>query len=163
MNPRLAPLPVTAAEPLALMHRACFPEDPWDAEAFARLLALHGVFGRLAWLGEAPAGFILARDLGEEAEILTLGVLPGMRRCGIGGMLLAAAVTEAGRRCLGSVVLEVAADNEAARRLYGAAGFTRAGTRPRYYRRAGAAIDALILRRPIAAEAGCARPGSVPD
>jgi hypothetical protein len=33
---RVAPLPAGAAEPLALLHAACFPEDPWDAEALAR-------------------------------------------------------------------------------------------------------------------------------
>ena len=52
MSLRIAPLPAGAAEPLALMHRACFPEDPWDAASFARLLALSGVFGYLAWLDE---------------------------------------------------------------------------------------------------------------
>ena len=160
MSPRIAPIPDGAAEPLALMHRACFPEDPWDAASFARLLALYGVFGYLAWLDEprrrrpgddALGGFILARDLGGEAEILTLGVLPRMRRLGVGRALLDAVMAEAGRRRLGSVVLEVAADNAAARRLYGATGFVRVGTRPRYYRRDHGAIDALILRRPIGA------------
>ena len=36
----------------------------------------------------APAGFILARDLGEEAEVLTFGVLPEARRHGVGRALL---------------------------------------------------------------------------
>jgi ribosomal-protein-alanine N-acetyltransferase len=156
MSPRIAPLPDGAAEPLSLMHAACFPEEPWDAFSFERLLALHGVFGYVVWLGEdplddTPAGFVLARDLGGEAEILTLGVLPGMRRVGFGRALLDAVMAEAGRRGIASVVLEVAIDNEAARRLYGATGFIRVGTRPRYYRRSHAAIDALILRRPTKA------------
>ena len=61
MSPRIAPLPAGAAEPLALMHAACFPEDPWDAAAFAQLLALYGVFGYLAWLTatRSPAGFVI--------------------------------------------------------------------------------------------------------
>lgn len=150
MTRQLAPLPQGAAEPLSLMHRACFPEDPWDAAAFERLLALYGVFGYLAWEGEAPAGFILVRDLGAEAEILTFGVLPGMRRSGIGRALLDAAVARAGRRGIGTVVLEVAADNEAARRLYDAMGFVQVGRRPRYYRRGQDSADALILRHGIA-------------
>jgi ribosomal-protein-alanine N-acetyltransferase len=156
MRPRLAPIPAGAAEPLALMHASCFPEDPWDAGSFERLLALHGVFGYLAWLDETPideilGGFVLARDLGGEAEILTLGVLPDMRRLGVGRALLNTVVARAGRQGIGSVVLEVAADNEAARRLYGATGFVRVGTRPRYYRREHAVIDALILRLPAGA------------
>jgi ribosomal-protein-alanine N-acetyltransferase len=162
MSPRLAPIPQGGAEPLSLMHAACFPEDPWDAAAFERLLALRGVFGYLAWRGEVPAGFALARDLGGEAEILTLGALPEWRRRGVGRVLLAAVVAQARRRRLGSVVLEVATDNEAARRLYGAAGFIRVGTRPRYYRRNDAAIDALILRLPIGADPDRDRSGGAP-
>lgn len=165
MSPRIAPLPAGAAEPLSLMHASCFPEDPWDAVSFERLLDLYGVFGYFAWLGQDPtdedptensadevgAGFILARDLGGEVEILTLGVLPEMRRLGIGRALLDAIIAQAGRRHIGSVVLEVAADNKAARSLYGATGFVRVGARPRYYLRDRTAIDALILRLPTGA------------
>jgi GNAT superfamily N-acetyltransferase len=85
---RIAPLPVGAAAPLASLHGACFPEDPWDAEALDRILALHGGFGFLAWETDMPIGFALARDLGAECEILTLGVLPACRRRGVGRALL---------------------------------------------------------------------------
>lgn len=163
MTPRLAPLPAGAAEPLSLLHAACFPDDPWDTSAFAQILALHGVFGYVAWLGaaplyETPAGFAVARDLGGEAEILTIGVVPGMRRRGLGRALLGAVVAQArARRCF-SVVLEVAADNAAARRLYEAAGFVRVGMRPLYYRSGGGAIDALILRLATEADQDRAKP-----
>jgi ribosomal-protein-alanine N-acetyltransferase len=145
----VAPLPAGAAEPLAAMHRGCFPDDPWDAAALHRILALTGAFGYLGWQGGAPVGFILVRDLGDEVEILSLGVLPAARRQGIGRALLAALLVEAGRRRVGSVVLEVAAGNGAARRLYAACGFTQVGRRPRYYRSGGDVEDALILRRSI--------------
>jgi [ribosomal protein S18]-alanine N-acetyltransferase len=134
------------------MHRACFPDDPWDAAALERILALSGGFGFLAWQAEEPTGFILARDLGDEVEILSLGVLPGWRRHGSGSALLAAIVGEADRRGIGAVVLEVAADNVAAQRLYAGCGFVQAGRRPRYYRRRDGAADALILRRGIIAK-----------
>jgi ribosomal-protein-alanine N-acetyltransferase len=149
MSLRLAPVPAGAAEPLALMHNACFPDDPWDAGAFAQILALRGVFGYVAWCGETPAGFVVARDLGDEAEILTIGVLPRMRRRGFGRALLDAAVAQAGTRGCGSMVLEVASDNAAARLLYETAGFVRVGTRPRYYCRGRDRIEALVLRLPI--------------
>lgn len=143
----VAAVPAGAAAPLAALHRACFPEDPWDAAALERVLALAGGFGYLAWQADTPAGFILARDLGGEVEILSLGVLPEWRRQGIGGALLAAVIAEAGRRHIGSIVLEVASENEAARRLYAGLGFVPVGRRPRYYRRNGGTADALILRR----------------
>ena len=143
---RVTTLPAAAAAPLADLHGACFPEDPWDAAALQRLLALVGVFGYLAWREDAPVGFALARDLGNEVEILSLGVMAGCRRRGIGRTLLDAVMAEAGRRRRGSLVLEVAAGNTAARRLYAGAGFVQVGRRPRYYRHTPEGGDALILR-----------------
>jgi [ribosomal protein S18]-alanine N-acetyltransferase len=143
---KIAPLPVGAAAPLASLHGSCFPEDPWDAEALDRILALYGGFGFLAWEADMPVGFALARDLGGECEILTLGVTPACRRRGVGRALLCAILDRARRRSIPSIVLEVAADNAAARRLYTAAGFVTVGRRPRYYRRGEETVDALLLR-----------------
>jgi ribosomal-protein-alanine N-acetyltransferase len=61
-------------------------------------------------------------------------------------------IGEAARQGLPSVVLEVASDNAAARGLYAAAGFVMVGRRPRYYRRGGETIDALLLRCPVTSE-----------
>jgi ribosomal-protein-alanine N-acetyltransferase len=152
MSRHITVLPAGAAVPLAAMHRACFPDEPWDAAALGRILALSGGFGYLAWESDSPAGFILARNLGDEVEILSVGVLPAWRRRGIGHALLDAVIADAGRRHLASIVLEVAADNEAARQLYAVFGFVQAGRRPRYYRRTAGAADALILRRGIIGE-----------
>jgi ribosomal-protein-alanine N-acetyltransferase len=150
--PVIVPLPAGAAAALSAMHLAAFPEDPWDAVALERILALSGGFGYLAWQGDAPAGFILARDLGGEVEILSLGVLSAWRRQGIGRALLNSVVAEAKRRRAGSLVLEVAIENAAARLLYAACGFVQVGRRPRYYRRADGRADALILRRAVTGE-----------
>jgi len=151
---RITTLPLTAAAPLALLHRVCFPDDPWDAEAMARVLTLAGCFGRLAWEGGEPCGFVLARDLGDECEILSVGVEPAARRRGTGARLVRAALAEARRRDIPSAVLEVAADNEAARHLYERLGFARVGYRPRYYRRPDGMADALILRLSLGDSAG---------
>ena len=152
MNCAITPLPAGAAEPLALLHAGCFPEDPWDAEALGRILGLSGGFGFVAWQGDMPVGFALARDLGGEGEILSLGVLPDCRRLGVGRLLLRAVTDEAARRRLPSIVLEVADDNTAARALYADAGFIAVGRRPRYYRRSGETVDALILRCSVNSE-----------
>ncbi len=148
----ITPIPTSAALPLSAMHRACFPDDPWDAAALERILAMSGGFGYLAWQGDTPAGFILARDLGGEVEILSLGVVPAWRRGGIGRALVDSVMAEADRRHIGTIVLEVATGNEAARRLYAAVGFVQVGRRPRYYRHTGGQADALILRRGITGE-----------
>ena len=147
MSHRIEELSALPVEPLALLHAACFPDNPWDATAIARIAGLAGCFGLLAWDAETPVGFLLARDLGEECEVLALGVRPQWRRHGVGRALVAALVRAAARRGDGSLVLEVAADNEPAQRLYAAAGFVAVGRRPRYYARPEGAADALILRR----------------
>src|SRR5204862_7594277 len=99
-------LPVAVAAPLAAMHAACFPDDPWDEAAMERILALAGSFGYLAWLDDEPAGFIVARDLGGESEILSLGVMSQRRRQGVATALLAAVTIDAGRRRSAAIVLE---------------------------------------------------------
>jgi ribosomal-protein-alanine N-acetyltransferase len=134
------------------MHAVCFPDEPWSVPALDRILELTGIFGHVAWNGGDPAGFAVARDLGDEAEVIAIGVLPEDRRRGAGRALIEAVIAGAARRRLGSVVLEVAVDNEAARRLYRSCGFLQVGRRPRYYRNKSGITDALILRRCITAE-----------
>lgn len=152
MKQPITPIPTGAAVPLAAMHRACFPEDPWDAPVLERILALSGGFGYLAWQADTPSGFILARDLGGEFEVLSLGVLPRWRRQGIGRGLIDSVVAQAEHGGIASIVLEVATENEPARRLYAALGFVQVGRRPRYYRQMGTGADALVLRRGTASE-----------
>jgi [ribosomal protein S18]-alanine N-acetyltransferase len=152
MSLSITPVPLGAEVPLAEMHRACFPEGPWDAATLERILALAGGFGYLAWRAESPVGFILARDLAGEVEILSVGVLPPWRRRGVGRALMDAVVAKAERDGLGSIVLEVASENAAARRLYAAFGFVQVGRRPGYYRQPEGRVDGLILRRGMTSE-----------
>lgn len=146
MKTRLVPLAAGDAEPLAALHRACFPQEPWDAGALAAIIAVPGSFGYFALEDKSAGGFLLARDLGTEIEILSLGVLPRRRRRGLGQMLIGALFAEAGRRRRGSIVLEVAVGNTPARRLYVAFGFAVVGRRRGYYRTADGLADALIMR-----------------
>ena len=146
MSRHIEPIPPTAMEALAVLHRACFPDDPWEASALGRIMALSGGFGWLAFEDDEPAGFILVRDLGNECEVLSLGVVPFWRRRGIAQTLLQTAIDEAARRDLPSIVLEVAVDNAPAADLYRAAGFVAVGRRARYYNRPDGRVDAMILR-----------------
>ncbi|WP_048858098.1 GNAT family N-acetyltransferase, partial [Acidiphilium multivorum] len=76
------------------------------------------------------------------AEILTIGVAPPARRCGLARALLTVALAAARARGAETVFLEVEADNAAAIALYRAAGFIAAGRRRDYY---GAGRDALLF------------------
>lgn len=81
-----------------------------------------------------------------DAEILTLGVLPALRRRGIGRTLLDAAAGQVRQAGAARLLLEVAANNDAATSLYRQAGFRPLSRRRHYYRRAGSpAVDADVL------------------
>jgi len=132
-------------EALATVHATAF-ERPWDAAAFASLLAQPGVVA----LGEED-GFILIRSVLDEAEILTLAVRPEARRRGYGRSLVEASARHA--RAVGAdrLYLEVAEDNAAALALYQATGFTVTGRRPGYYARPdGPNMAAILLARNLA-------------
>ena len=109
------------AVPLSMLHRACFPEEPWEPRAMAKIMAMAGFFGWIAWEDDDPVGFALALDLGDECEILALGVVPGLAagRDRNGACSRRSATRRCGAAC-DSVLLEVAADNVAARALYAA-------------------------------------------
>lgn len=153
MSRRIEPIPESALEALAILHLACFPDDPWEAGALKRVMALSGGFGWLAFEDEEPVGFILVRDLGNECEVLSIGVMPRWRRRGVAQDLLRTAMEEAVRRGLPSVVLEVAVDNTAASDLYSGSGFVAVGRRARYYQRPDGRVDAMILRLALPREA----------
>lgn len=134
---RAGPLHATA---LSAIHARAFPQDEyWDERIIAGQLSQPGVFGLVA----ASGGMLLARVVLDEAEVLTVAVVPERRQQGLGGALVAAAAKEA--RSLGaeSLFLEVSTRNPAARALYGRLGFTQVGRRRGYY---ADGADALTLR-----------------
>ncbi len=135
---------------MAALHREG-TDDPWSAEAIGSLLAAPGAVALLAESDSGPAGFVLARAAGGEAEILALAVRPARRRCGLGCALVVAAMEHCVRAGAQVLFLEVAVDNAAALGLYRGLGFEDAGRRRGYYGRPGGApADALVLKRGIA-------------
>jgi ribosomal-protein-alanine N-acetyltransferase len=138
------------AAAMAALHAASF-DEPWGTGEFLALLDGPGAFAQLVrepGTG-AVAGFILARAIADEAEVLTLAVDPAHRRAGAGRALVEAAAIVAAAAGARALFLEVASDNDAALALYRAAGFAEVGQRPAYYRRGAGAVDALVLRRDL--------------
>ena len=105
-------------------------------------LGLPGAFGLL----DARGGMVLARVAADEAEILTIAVLPEARRRGLGRALLEATATEAAARGAVALFLEVSAENVPARALYAGHGFVPVGQRRGYY---ADGADALVMRREL--------------
>ena len=134
------------APALARIHASAFPSGAaWSAGTIETLLGLSGVFGL-----HGPGGFILARRILDEAEILTLAVHPEFRRQGLGAALVGTAAMVAATAGARVMFLEVAEANVAAMALYAGAGFERAGLRRDYY---APGLHAWLLRRELVAPA----------
>lgn len=133
----------TDGEVLEAIHRAAFSDaQSWSAAFILAQMALPGTFAIL----DESGGFILARCILEQAEILTLAVAPGIRRRGVASGLLTlvlARVADLGARAM---FLEVSERNGPAQGLYRAHGFTQVGSRPAYYDDGAAA---LVMSRTI--------------
>ena len=140
----LRAVPPEGAAALGRLHAAAF-DRPWPAAEIEALARSPGVCVLAAEDAQGQAlGFVMARRVADEAEILTLAVAPAARRRGVARALVEAAAGLGANR----LFLEVAADNAAARALYAVAGFAEVGRRRGYYPRAdGPAADALVLRR----------------
>jgi len=137
---------------VARIEAATFP-DPWSVRVFAAHLT--DLF-LVAEGQDGVAGYVIARRLSDEAEILNVAVHPSGRGAGIGGALLDACLQELelGGAC--TVFLEVRPSNTAALRLYASRGFRTVGRRRGYY--TVPREDALVLRRDTP-PGGPAQPG----
>ena len=137
---------------VSALHSARFPKA-WGTGEFHSLLSQDPVFGFVArQTNGKPAlcGFVLARHVADEAEILTIAVQPRLGRAGLGWRLMQAAMREAHRRGGESMFLEVDAGNVAAVGLYRKLGFDTVGERKAYYTDAsGAKSTALVMRRDL--------------
>jgi len=94
----------------------------------------------------APGGLLIARNAADEAELLTLGVVPCRRRKGLGRSLLASAIEVLRAGGTRRLFLEVETGNTAALALYRSLGAEEVGRRKAYYAHgADAAIFSLAL------------------
>lgn len=95
-------------------------------------------------------GFLLLRVIGDEAEILSIGVKKRVRRNGIGKYLIEQAKRFSTLHQLRSILLEVAETNRNAFGFYKKQGFLKIGIRNNYYVFSGKnKKNALIMQLPI--------------
>ena len=134
-----------AAAACARIHQACFPQA-WDVEAFQKLLSNPACAVFMAQEAEQPIAMVLLQIVGEEAEIITFGVMPEVRREGIGSGLLWFAEKALGKEGCRKILLEVSADNKAAVTLYERMEYAHIGRRKNYY---GGTIDAVCLSKQL--------------
>jgi ribosomal-protein-alanine N-acetyltransferase len=133
------------ADALAAIHAACFAKN-WSANEIAQFLGAPGCLSFLASMSpqQPPQGFLIVRNAGDEAEILTLAVDPSHRRQGLARALLLAATAALRKAGTKHLLLEVDEANAPARGLYQSLGAIAVGRRPRYYEH-GADADIFSL------------------
>jgi [ribosomal protein S18]-alanine N-acetyltransferase len=91
-------------------------------------------------------GYILATIIGDEAEILSIGVTPDWQRQGVGKRLLQCFFDHGASRNMAKAVLEVAEDNVPALGLYRDFGFAEFGRRKDYYKQGDQKIGAIMMK-----------------
>lgn len=137
---------------IAELHGLRFARK-WSDGEFMSLVLQPNVFGFVvrqtnAFFSKPLAGFVLAREVAGEAEILTVAVSEKFARAGLGWRLMQAAMREATQRGGESMFLEVDSANAAAVALYGKLGFQKVGERPAYYAGPdGTRSTALVMKR----------------
>lgn len=132
----------------------CREASQWPRKEYELLAASrHANDTTPCWIAENDgrvAGFLAARKLTDELEILNLAVAPASRRQGVAGQLLRTAMKWAASEGITKVYLEVRASNTPAKTFYESHGFRATGMRLNYYN--DPADDALLLTAPVDVE-----------
>ena len=147
-NLLLRPFRPADLDTLWRIDQECFP--PGIAYSRAELVHYVKQRGAFTLVGEkdvAIAGYVVAELHGSQGHIVTLDVLPPVRRSGLGSKLMSAAEEHLRAAGCSRVSLETAVDNAAALAFYKRHGYSVVGTIPRYYQNS---LDALRMEKQLA-------------
>jgi [ribosomal protein S18]-alanine N-acetyltransferase len=149
VNATLVPMRRSHIDALMPYEHDMFGTEAWTRGSYRAELAdtrtrhyvaAEGADGELlGWAG--------VRVVADEAEILTVGVVPAARRTGLARRMVQDLLAEAVRRGARVAFLEVRVDNVPARELYTTEGFTELGLRRGYYD--GGRVDAVTMRKEL--------------
>jgi len=119
---------------------------PWSREMFLEELRNPLTYSFIYRVDEPQghplAGFICFRNVGEESELLNIGVHPLYRRMGIGRKLMQFYIEFGKAKQIKTFYLEVGVSNPPAIRLYQGFSYQPAGTRKKFYQ---GRFDALMM------------------
>ena len=134
-NARLQLQDVTFADVhlCAALDSLCFDAHCFSAEMIASLISSPQVFGFKLIEDGTPVGYSLISYVGEEGEILTIGIHPEKQGQGLGRVLLQAMLEKAYNKGVENIYLEVRESNVAAQNLYASFGGVQVGLRKNYY------------------------------
>jgi ribosomal-protein-alanine N-acetyltransferase len=139
---------------LVALERLCF-SHPWTPRNFADAMAdpprSRVVVLRVPHPPGHPergiAAYCVYDVAAGELQVHNLAVLPGVRRGGLGRLLMRVVLEVAARQGARTALLEVRRSNEAARRLYESLGFHALAVRPDYY--SHPTEDAVVMERAL--------------
>jgi ribosomal-protein-alanine N-acetyltransferase len=106
----------------------------WTESGYREALQWPGIVAMVCIDKGKVSGFILGRQVADEAEILNVAVTRSSRRRGEGSNLLKTAVDQFRERRVKRVYLEVRESNAVGIAFYEKHGFCKTGQRPGYYR-----------------------------
>ena len=119
---------------------------PWSKEMFLEELRNPLAHSFIYRVNEAQGhlliGFICFRNIGEESELLNIGVHPFFRRMGIGRKMMQFYMEFGKAKQIKTFYLEVHVSNPPAIRLYEGFSYQPAGTRKKFYQ---GKFDALMM------------------
>ncbi|ACO01856.1 GNAT family N-acetyltransferase [Brucella melitensis] len=147
----IEPLGAQDSHAIQRIHAVAFHHGS-SSDDFRSLIAQDTIFGFIARPQGKPneaCGFVLARLVAGEAEILTIAVSRDVQRQGVGRMLMDGVLRHLYQERAETLFLEVDEANIAAQALYRRLGFQKVGDRPAYYETANGRSAALILRRDL--------------
>ena len=134
---------------IAALHGQSFRRG-WNEQEVEGLLIDRHVIAHRATAAGKLAGFIMSRQVADEAEILSVAVAGRQQGRGLARKLLDLHLRRLAGLGARTVFLEVDEQNKPAIRLYDRAGFHEISRRPNYYPGPGGkAAAALVLRRDL--------------
>lgn len=120
----------------------------WSAQHFLQSLLANDICWVLR-LQKTLVGFIIAKIVLNQCEILNLGVAKKYQQQGCGKALLHRLLDYCQQQQIETIFLEVRASNQAAISLYQQLGFVETGRRVGYYPGIKQNEDAVLMRRSL--------------
>ena len=137
------------ADKLTEIHVECFPRY-WNREVFTDFFAVKDTFAFLVEEGQEAIAMLVYRVAFDQAEILTLAVLPAYRKLGIARKLVVDMLEKCKALGVEKLFLEVEVDNNPAIKLYENSGFQHINRRKLYYQQLdGSLTDALVMMKKL--------------
>ncbi|MBY0292370.1 MAG: GNAT family N-acetyltransferase [Alphaproteobacteria bacterium] len=130
----IEPLTLKDCKKAAQLHQSAFFKG-WGESDFQEFLQNPLICGLKIEKNDELSGYILWREIGEEAEILTLVVASSFQRQGVGTYLLTTLCEYLVQKRITKLFLEVAEDNIHGKTFYIKNGFVFLNIRPQYYPR----------------------------